>query len=266
MSDIRVRNIRTETKEWGGQGMRSNVLLLELPLFSHVCPFSILVLNKGNWRKFKNGIPRLRVDLACWPCSSSPELSFRAASKWAFSFSSGPVSLHEMAVLGIRAPLNDCQMSPADWQAAAAPVVCPLLEGGHNVWPDRWQILNAGSREKHFWGHFFLLTLPGSEGWECIHGNREHCSLPAVLGAPSSWEETFGALHKTAVWPVCCLLLPPWPHLPLLSYVNTCWIHLLRFLCWRLSCLLPCFSLCTSYSPCWFFAVHPFLSFLQFPL
>lgn len=158
--------MRTEAEEWGGQGMRSHMLLLELPLLLFVLSlcFSILVLNKGNWRKFKDMRPRLRVDLACWPCSSSPRLSFREAQSGPSVLSMWPVSLHEMAVLRIRAALNDCQMSPADWQAATGPVVCLLLEGGHNVWLDRWQILNAGLREKHFLGHFFLLTLPGSEG------------------------------------------------------------------------------------------------------
>lgn len=146
--------------------MRPNMLLLELPLLMFVISlcFSILVLNKGSWRKFKDIRPRLRVDLACWPCSSNPRLSFREAPKWPSVLSMWPVSLCEMAVPRIWAPLNDCQMSPADWQAAAGPVVCLLLEGGHNVWLDRWQILNAGLRETHFLGHFFLLTLPGSEG------------------------------------------------------------------------------------------------------
>lgn len=151
---------------------------------SYLC-FSILVLNEGNlcfWRKFKNIRPRLRVDLACWPCSSSAELTFRAAPKRAFSFIHAASQSPWGAVLRIRALLDDCQLSPADWQAAAGPVLCPLLEGGHNVWLDRWQILSAGSREKHFLSHFCPLTLPGSEGWCSYTGTESPVLFQLFLG------------------------------------------------------------------------------------
>lgn len=170
--------------------------------------FLYLVLNKGNWRKFQNIRPRLRVDLACWPCSSSLKLSFRAESKWAFSLLSVPVSLHEMAVLRIWALLNDCQMSPADWQAAAGPVVCPLLEGGHNVWFDRWQVLNAGLREKHFRGHFFLLTLPGSEGRGAYMGTESTVPFQLFLGLPAHGRRHLKLCTKLpfGVSAACCSL------------------------------------------------------------
>lgn len=227
--------------------------------------FSILVVNKGNWRKFKNVGPRLRVDLACWPCSSSSKLSFRSASKWAFSFFSGPVSLREMAVLRIRALLNDCQMSPADWQAAADPLICPLLEGGHNVWLDRWQILNAGSGEKHFRGHFFLLTLPGSEGRGAYRGTESTVPFQLFLGLPAHGRRHLELCTKLqfGLSAACCSVCGHTCHCFLMS-------TLAEFTCSDscpddspISCLA---SVCTSYSPYWFFAVHPFLSFLQFPL
>lgn len=131
-----------------------------------------------------------------------------------------------------------------------------------------WHMTNLKCRLKReaFSGPFLSADSAWVRGWERIHGNREHCSLPAVLGALGSWQKSFGTLHKAAVWSVCCLLLSPRPYLPLLSYVDTCWIHLRGFLCWSLSYLLPCFSVHTSYSPYWFFAGHPFLSLLQFPL
>lgn len=232
---------------------------------SYLC-FSILVLNEGNWRKFKNIRPRLRVDLACWPCSSSAELSFRAAPKQAFSF------IHAAS----QSPWEGCAQDPGSsgWLSA----VPSWLTG--SSWPGAlpfagrrpqcvaWQMTDLKCRLKReaFSEPFLSADSAWVRGLVLIHGNREPRSLPAVPGAPGSWQKAFGALHKAAVWSVCCLLLSPWPHLPLLSYMDTCWIHLLGLLRWWLSSLLPCFSVRTSYSPYWFCADHAFLSFLQFPL
>lgn len=226
--------------------------------------FSVLLPNKGNWRKFKDVRPRLRVDLACWP--SRPKVSFRAAPKWAFSFiHMASQSLWDGCAqdLGSSERLSDVPswLTGSSWLTG-------LPFAGRRPQCVAWQVTDLKCRLKReaFSGPFLSADSAWVRGWGCVHRNRELCSLPAVLGAPGSWQKTFGALHKAAVWSVCCLLLSPWPCLPLFSYVGTCWIHQLEFLHWSLSYLLPCFSVRTSYSPYWFFAAHPFLSFLQFPL
>lgn len=142
--------------------------------------FSILVHNKGNWRKFKDVRPSSFSLLTLF---FKPGVSFRGAPKRAFSF------IH----VASQSPWDGCAQDPgsSEWLSD----VPGWLTG--SSWPSglpfagrrpqcmAWQMTNLKCRLKReaFSGPFLSADSAWVRGWERIHENREHCSLPAVLGA-----------------------------------------------------------------------------------
>lgn len=229
------------------------------------------MLNKGSWGKLKDVRLRSRVDLACWPCSPGLKVSFIEAEKWACSLipvsgqSPGGMNTRWLCTgsrlfwMTVRCPwLTDrqqqAQCSAPGWKKAT---MCRLT--------DNREVLNISSSEKDFLGHLFLLTA-WVRGWGCVHGNRESCSVPAVFIALCLWEKMFPALHKASGLPVAasCCFSAQWPYPQSVPYTDTCWIHLLGFLCWPVSYLghpLPVAMVAIGSLQ----IIHSSSLFLQFP-
>lgn len=211
---------------------------------SFLCVFPILMCDKGNWRKFKDLRLRLTVGLACWSCSPDLKVSFIVAGKrvcslilvagqspWGMNMrwecSGSCLSWMTVKCAQLIDRQQQAQWSALCWKKAMRCRLTDIRDLKHRL---KWEA---------FSGPFVPADSAWVRGWVWVRGNGESCSIPAVFIALCLWEKSF----QLCTEPRLCLFAASfcfsaqWPDQQPVSYMNTCWIHLLGSLCWTVSYL-----------------------------